>query len=274
MIHRIEDITDPRLDDYRNLIDGEQRRERRGFIAEGRFVVRTLLMASRFRARSVLVTDAALESLRDARGVAESADPGFPVLVLSQSAMNSVVGFDIHRGCLAAGDRGSSLAAADVVRGALGRPVVVLEGVNNHDNIGSIFRNAGAFDVGGVLMDAGCVDPLYRKAIRVSMGGTLRVPFAVCEGEDWRSRLRALHTEGYTVLALTPGAGAVDIREFGGMRAMPERVALLFGAEGDGLSAGALAAADERVRIPIVAGVDSLNVAAAAAVALHRFSRV
>ncbi len=274
MIQRLEDIADPRLDDYRNLTDTGQRRGRGAFIAEGRFVVRTLLTASRFRARSVLVTDAALESLRDVLEAAETAMPGLGVYVLGQSAMSAVVGFDIHRGCLAVGERGIGLTGAEVVSGAGGRPVVVLEGVNNHDNIGSVFRNAGAFDVGGVLLDGSCVDPLYRKAIRVSMGGTLRVPFAVFEEEDWRARLGVVRAAGYTVLALTPNAGAVDIREFGGARPMPERVAVMLGAEGDGLSAAALGAADAMVRIPIVPGVDSLNVSVAGAIALHRFGRV
>ncbi|MBL8745631.1 MAG: RNA methyltransferase [Phycisphaerae bacterium] len=268
MIQRIDDISDPRLDDYRNLIDGE----RCAFIAEGRFVVRTLLTASRFRARSVLVTDAALESLRDVLEAASAAVPTLPVLVLGQAEMNRVVGFDIHRGCLAAGDRGERLTVEETVRKAFGRPIVILEGVNNHDNIGSIFRNAGAFGVGGVVMDRGCVDPLYRKAIRVSMGGTLRVPFAHFGDEGWPERLASLREAGYSVLALTPRLSAVNIHEFGASRPLPKRAAVMFGSEGVGLSEQALAAADVHVRIPIVPGVDSLNVAAAAAIALHRLA--
>lgn len=276
MIQRINDIEDPRLDDYRNLTNSEKRgnqRERGTFIAEGRYVVRTLLTASRFRARSVLVTDPAYESLRDLLDRAESPS----VFILSQPAMNAVAGFDIHRGCLAVGERGRMMTPTEVVtaaRGARARPIVILEGVNNHDNIGSIFRNAGAFDAGAILLDPGCVDPLYRKAIRVSMGGSLRIPFAEFGMEDWKARLRPLHQAGYTTLALTPDANALDIRAFGSEHPMPEQVALLLGSEGDGLTREALAAADAKVRIPIAPGVDSLNVAATAGIALHRFASI
>lgn len=274
MIEHVENIQDPRLDDYRELMNGGREAGRGVFIAEGRYVVRMLLTVSRLRARSVLLTDVALESLRDAIDPAQAADPSLPVFVLRQDRMNTVVGFDIHRGCLAAGDRGAGLSAGTLVADAGGRPLIVLEGVNNHDNIGSIFRNAGAFGVGGVLLDDGCVDPLYRKAIRVSMGGVLRVPFATLQRGRWEERFADLKKAGYSVLALSTAAEAVDIREFGASRAIPARVALLLGAEGPGLSEAALAAADERVRIPMAAGVDSLNVAAAGAIALHRFARV
>lgn len=270
MIQRIEDITDPRLDGYRNLADGGTRRERGTFIAEGRYVVRTLLTASRFRPRSVLVTDPAFESLRDLLEGPESP----AVFILTQPAMNAVAGFDIHRGCLAVGERGRVMTPAEAVAVTRGRPLLLLEGVNNHDNIGSIFRNAGAFDAGAVLIDPGCVDPLYRKAIRVSMGGSLRVPFAEFGTEDWKARLGPLREAGYTTLALTPDPDAIDIRAFGSSHPTPERIALMLGAEGDGLSGDALSAADAKVRIPIAPGVDSLNVAAAAGIAMHRFAKV
>lgn len=270
MIVRLEDPDDPRLDDYRNLTDASLRHDRGVFIAEGRLVVRTLLSASRYRPRSLLLTDAAMESLRDVVPPEDGAGP--PVYIIGQDAMNRVAGFNIHRGCLAAGERGRDLSPADVLHASAGRTIVVIEGVNNHDNIGGVFRNAAAFGAGGVLLDRGCVDPLYRKAIRVSMGGVLRVPFACFDQPEWGPRLAPLRAAGYAVLALTPGPDAINIREFGSTRPLPERVALMLGAEGEGLSKHALAAADARVRISIVECIDSLNVAAAAGIALHWFA--
>lgn len=276
MIERIDHIADPRLDDYRNLTDGQMRARRAGFVVEGRLNVRTLLSASRFRPRSILVTDAALESLRDVvdGGGAFGSRP--PVYLAPQDLVNQVAGFHVHRGCLAVADRGLPMTLGDVLRGAGAGPatLVVLESVNNHDNVGGVFRNAAAFGAAGVVLSRGCVDPLYRKAVRVSMGGVLRVPFAVANEAAAAAWLEPIRAAGFTLVALSPAAGAIDIGEFGSARPIPGRVALMLGAEGAGLSAEARESANLIARIPIVPGVDSLNVAAASAVALHRFARL
>jgi tRNA G18 (ribose-2'-O)-methylase SpoU len=172
--------------------------------------------------------------------------------------LSQVVGFRVTRGVLASADRppppevGALLAAA--------RRVVVLEALNDFENLGALFRNAAAFGVDAVLLDPQCADPLYRRSVRVSMGHVLQVPFAVLPGA-WPGSLARL--DGFTTVALTPGGSTL-------LRAVPplERWAVLLGAEGPGLTDGALARADLRVRIPMAAGVDSLNVATAAAVAL------
>jgi tRNA G18 (ribose-2'-O)-methylase SpoU len=255
---RVDDPADPRLADYRDLKDGELRRRRGIFIAEGRQVVRRLLAGARFRARSVLVSEAVLGDLGDVVD-------GVPVYVVPEAAVKAVVGFNFHRGCLAAGERGEALSAEDILGGRL---LLVLEHMTNPDNVGGAFRNAMAFGADGVLLSPGCCDPLYRKTIRVSMGGALRVPFAALS--DWPAALDRLRDAGFTVIALTPDGG-VDIGEI--ERPLPERIALLLGAEGEGLSAGARAAADLEVAIPMATGNHSLNVAVAAGIALHRFAR-
>ncbi len=163
-VERVRDVDDPRLADYRDLRDGERRRRDRTFIAESRQVVRRLLGGSRFRARSVLAAEAAAEDLRDVL------TGGLPVYVAPEATLQRVVGFNIHRGCLAVGERGAELALDGLLDA---RVLLVLEGVTNPDNIGGAFRNAMAFGVGGVVLAPRCSDPLYRKAIRVSMGGTL-----------------------------------------------------------------------------------------------------
>ncbi len=256
----ITDPDDPRLEVYRDLKDADAKRRHGVFIAEGRFIVRTLLAGSRFRVRSVFVTPAARASIADALAGRRA-----PVYETAQEVMNQVVGFDLHRGCLAVGERGEPMAPPEV----LGRPgpVVVLEGVNNHDNVGGIFRNAAAFGAAGVLLAAGCVDPLYRKAIRVSMGAALRLPFA--ELDDWPGGLEAVRASGRAVAALTPAADAVDLDEWDAGDASLARAAWVLGAEGPGLTRRAMERADARVRIPITEAVDSLNVASASAVALH-----
>lgn len=279
MIERIDDIADPRLDDYRNLTDGHLRDHRGVFIAEGRLIVRTLLAGSRFRPRSVLVTGAAFESLRDLIDPLDQSAPadGPRVFLSGQKVVDAVAGFHVHRGCLAVAERGNPPTVEDLLGTIPSTPsvVVVLEDLLNHDNVGAVFRNASAFGLassGAVLLSAGCVDPLYRKAVRVSMGGVLRVPFARFAPAQWPGGLRLLKNKGYTVMALTPSKDALDIREFGAERPIPDRLALLIGAEGPGLTDDALAASDIRVRIPIAPGVDSLNAATACGIALHRFS--
>ena len=260
-VEHVRDVDDPRLADYRELRDGARRRRDGTFIAESRQVVRRLLGASRFRARSVLATEAAAEDLRDLLA------DGLPVYVAPEATLQRVVGFNFHRGCLAVGERGAEPALEGLLDA---RALLVLEGVTNPDNIGGVFRNAMAFGAGGVLLAPGCSDPLYRKAIRVSMGGTLVVPFA--RAAPWPEALARLRQRGFTVVALTPD-GSADIDELGTRRPVPERVALLVGAEGEGLSPATRAAADLAVRIRMAGRGQSLNVATASAIALHRLAR-
>ena len=258
----IADVADPRLDDYRNIPDPELLRERGIFIAEGRHVVRRLLESTRFRTRSLLLTSPAHTSLEDV--LAHKSD--VPVYVVGPDVMNAVAGFHIHRGCLAVGERPQHVPWRNLVRDA--RLVVVLERVSNADNVGGIFRNAAAFGVEAVLLGPACADPLYRKTIRTSMAASLRVPFA--RFDEWPADLQHLRASGFTLIALAPGVeqpfSAADV-------AQPERAAFLLGHEGEGLSREALEAADVRARIRMTDGVDSLNVATAAAIALYEWSR-
>jgi tRNA G18 (ribose-2'-O)-methylase SpoU len=249
----VDDAADPRLDDFRSLTDADVRPDRRGVvIAEGINVVQRLAR-SPYRMRAVLGVRDRIETLRP---VLEPLD--VPAYAVDKWLLSDVVGFRVTRGVLASADRGAPRAAAELLRDA--RRVAVLEGLNDFENLGSLFRNAAAFGLDAVLLDPRCADPLYRRSVRVSMGHVLRVPFAVLPG-PWPDSLRLLR--GFTVLAMTPDASAVPLREVDA----PARWAVLLGAEGPGLSTAALTAADLRVRIPMAAGVDSLNVATAAAVA-------
>jgi tRNA G18 (ribose-2'-O)-methylase SpoU len=263
----IEDPEDPRLADYREIRDAERRRRDGTFIAEGRLVVRRLLAAGRYRVRSALVTPPALLALGETLGAA-----GVPTYLVRQDIVEAVVGMEFHHGCLAAGERGAEPEAEAVLAGTLRPRLMVLEGLGDSSNVGALFRNALAFGVGAVFLAPGTADPLYRKAIRVSSGATVALPFA--RFADWPRDLERLRDAGYTVLALTPRAEAVDIGLLGAGRPLPARLALLLGTEGRGLSAEALAAADLQVRIPMAPEMDSLNVAAAGAVALYWLSRI
>lgn len=266
-VETVEDPEDPRLADYREIRDAERRRRDGTFIAEGRQVVRRLLSARRYRVRSALVTPPALHALGEALAAA-----GVPTYLVRQDVVEAVVGMEFHHGCLAAGERGAEPTAEAVLAEVLSERLVVLEGLGDSSNVGALFRNALAFGVGAVFLAPGTADPLYRKAIRVSSGATVALPFARLA--DWPRDLGRLRDVGYTVLALTPRADAVDIGELGAGRPLPARLALLLGTEGRGLSAEALAAADLQVRIPMAPEMDSLNVAAAGAVALHWLSRI
>jgi tRNA G18 (ribose-2'-O)-methylase SpoU len=264
---RIDDPVDPRLADYRDLRSPTRAAERGVFIVESRSVVRCLL-ASRFRVRSILVTAPALESLGDA--LVARGEPAL-VYVAAPDVVRTVVGFDFHRGCLAAGEREPAPVAATLLAPPGRRFLVVLEAIANPDNVGGIFRNALALGADGVLLAPGCADPLYRKAIRVSAGGTLAVPFV--QVAAWPAALADVRAAGFTLIALITRRDAVDIAAFGATRPVPARAALLLGNEGEGLSAGARAAADVEVTIPMAAGVDSLNVATASGIALDRLAR-
>lgn len=265
----IDDAGDPRVADFFRLNDPELRRRRERpeaggdggfFVAEGTLVIRQLLR-SPYAVRSVVVTASALAKLEgDLVGV------DAPVYVVSQDVMGALTGFHFHRGALASAGRGRPATLDEAVAGA--DLVVVTEGVNDNENLGGLFRNAGAFGAGAVVLDHTSADPLYRRSVRVSMGQVLRVPFARVDVAA--DAVRALQDRAFEVLALTPAANADDVATV----ATRPRQALLVGAEGPGLTAASLAAADRRVRIPMAAGVDSLNVATAAAVALHRLARL
>jgi tRNA G18 (ribose-2'-O)-methylase SpoU len=252
--------SDSRLADYRNVPDPELLSARGVFVAEGRLVVSRLLTASRFDTRSVMVTPPALDSIADA------IDPagGLPVYVVAQALMNTVTGFNMHRGCLAIGVRRAPEPWTQVIEGA--RHVVVLEHVGNADNVGSIFRNAAAFGVGAVLLGPSCADPLYRKAIRTSMGAALSLPFAMAN--PWPDMLAQLKSLGFAVIALTPAEHAEPLGEVAA-RVATARTALVLGHEGEGLSDESLTLATHRARITMATGVDSLNVATSAAIALY-----
>jgi tRNA G18 (ribose-2'-O)-methylase SpoU len=228
--------------------------ERGCFIVEGPLAIERL-EESPYRARAFLLTPKMAERLGPVVGGAEA-----PVYVADPEVLAATVGFDLHRGAVASAQRPEP-ATWRTVAGA--PALLVVEGVNDHENLGALFRNAAAFGVGGVLLDPTCADPLYRRCVRVSMGHVLRIPFARLE--PWPS---ALHELDATVIALAP-SGEADLASVGA----PERLALLVGAEGPGLTGAALATARLRVRIPMADGADSLNVATAAAVALHHLRR-
>lgn len=263
MLIPVNDPDDPRIALYRGASDPELLRDHHAFIAEGRFVVRRLIADSYMRTRSILVTAAALESMRD---VLAKTSAELPVFVVSRGVIESVTGFNLHRGCLAVGERPVAADPAAVLDRE--GPVVILEQVSNPDNVGGVFRNAAALGGSAVLLSPGCGDPLYRKTIRTSMGASLVLPFA--SFDEWPGGLEALRAAGVHLVALTPSATAVDIDD-AATTLRRRRLALLLGNEGSGLSRAALARADAHVRIPMRAGTDSLNVAAASAIALHVF---
>jgi tRNA G18 (ribose-2'-O)-methylase SpoU len=255
----IASIDDPRLAAYRTLADPAALIRSGLLVAEGRLVVRRLLVGGRFAVHSILVTSAARQWLADVL----IDEGGVPVFVVEQGVMNAVAGFNIHRGCLALAERPAcaTLTAADL--GAASR-VLVLEGVNNPDNIGGLFRSAAAFGVNLVVLGPGCSDPWYRKAIRTSMAATLQVPFVAAGA--WPDGLDLLRGHGFALVALSPARDATAIED---MPRNASKLALLVGAEGEGLSPAALAHADHVVRIAMTPGVDSLNVTVAASIALH-----
>jgi tRNA G18 (ribose-2'-O)-methylase SpoU len=252
---RIDDPTDPRIADYVGLADPDLRRrveaERGFFIAESPFVLESLVRSGR-RIRSVLVTPGQHDALAP---LLESVDA--PVYVAPREVLRRVVGFDLHRGAVAAADRWPLPTVASTLRDA--HHIAVLQKVNDHENLGALFRNAAAFGIDAVLLDPECSDPLYRRTVRVSIGHVLRVPWTRVASLD------EICAAGFTTIALTPRVDAVAIGDL----AWPPRSAVLLGAEGPGLRDDWLAASDVRVRIPMHGAVDSLNVATAAAVAFY-----
>ena len=265
MIERIERLDDTRIAAYRDVPDPELVRSRGLFIAEGRFVVRRVIEDSRWHVQSVLVSDAARRSLQPAL---DAIAHRVPVYVCAAADFPGVTGYNIHRGCLALVKRPAALSPETLVETA--RTIAVLEGLTNADNVGGIFRNAAAFGVDGVLLSPTCCDPFYRKAIRTSMASVLRVPFA--RADAWPEELLRLRADGFTIAALTPREPSETLTAFAA-DARPERIALVVGTEGTGLTAAVEALADRRVRIPIADGVDSLNVAVAVGIALYAMTR-
>jgi tRNA G18 (ribose-2'-O)-methylase SpoU len=266
MFTDVDDPDDSRLDDFRDLNSVDRRPDLpsgKGLvIAEGVLVVRRML-ASRFRPHALLGTDRRLAELED-----DLVGCAVPVYRTSAEVMAQVVGFHLNRGVLAAARRVAEPSVAEVVAGA--RTVAVLEGVNDHENLGSIFRNAAGLGVDSVIFGSGCADPLYRRAVRVSMGHALLVPFA--RATRWPADLKELRHKGFRLMAMTPQGAACDLP--GAMTAArDERVAVLVGAEGPGLTPAALRLSDVRVRIPMSRGTDSLNVATAAALAFYERAR-
>ena len=247
---------DPRLEGYRQLA----RRPREGvFVAEGRLLVERLLVAPGFRARSLLGTPAAIDGLHAC--LRDLAEPP-PIYVADPATLDAVVGFDFHRGCLALGEP-VGLPSLDALLASAGRQLlVVLDEVTNPENVGAVFRNAAAFGAGGVVLSAGSADPLYRKALRVSMGAALAVPFA--RATSWPDALTSIRAAGFTLIALTPDAPDT-IAALG----CPPRAALVIGAEGTGLGRATREAADVAIAIPMASATGSLNVATAAAIALY-----
>jgi tRNA G18 (ribose-2'-O)-methylase SpoU len=261
---RVESADDGRLAGYRAVSEPELARNQGLFVAEGRLVVRRLLESSAAVPRSVLVTESAHRSLADLL----RARPDLDVFETPQAVMNELTGFNMHRGCLALAER-PPLPPWEHLATHASR-LVVLEGVGDADNIGSSFRCAAAFGVGGILLGPGCADPLYRKAIRTSMAATLLMPFALAE--PWPDVLAALQFRGWHVVGLTPAADQEPLWE-AASGARHRRTALVFGHEGAGLTHAALAACNVLARIPMAAGVDSLNVAVSVGVALYELSR-
>jgi tRNA G18 (ribose-2'-O)-methylase SpoU len=261
-IIRIDDPADPRVAPYLSIRERDLAGRQGRFIAEGKVVLNVLFSAARFEAESALVLENRLRGLEDTLRLAPAS---MPVYTASQAVMDAIAGFHIHRGILAIGrkrvaDTPEALIAS-LPEHAL---AVVLVGLSNHDNVGAIFRNAAAFGADAVLLDETCCDPLYRKAIRVSVGAALKVPFAVAA--DAGSLVALLDAAGFSQVALSP-SGAADIRS----ASRPDRLALYLGTEGDGLPDGLLSRL-KTVRIAMAEGFDSLNVAAASAIALHHFS--
>ena len=262
----VEDLDDERLSDYRHLREPNTRaRVERGagiFTVEG-WLSLEALAESPYPVRSALVA-------RQHAARAESiVAPDVPIYAIPESALEQVTGVHFHRGVVGVAERPAPLDPAAVVAGA--RRLLVLEGVNDYENLGSLFRNASAFGVDAVLLDPTTADPLYRRTTRVSLGHVLRVPFARVEREAWPAILGDLRGDGTSVLALTPAADATPLATVAAQ--LPDRVAVLVGAEGPGLTSEAMAWADLRVRIPMTPRTDSVNVATAAAIALAALYR-
>jgi tRNA G18 (ribose-2'-O)-methylase SpoU len=258
----IEDPGDPRIEAYRDIRERDLVGRRGLFVAEGEVVLRHLVEGRRFRPVSVLVHTKHLPKLEP---LLQRLDPAVPVFHAGQEVLDAITGFPIHRGILGLGARDRPPGASELLAGLPPRALVLsLHGLANHDNVGAIFRNAAAFGADAVILDERCCDPLYRKALRVSVGAALIVPFARLEsGADV---LALLEAHGIEPVALTPRG-----RERLSDLARPERVAVLLGPEGPGLGEALISGA-RSVRIPMAGGFDSLNVATTCGIVLHQLT--
>lgn len=256
----ITDPTDPRIAAFREVRERDLVGREGLFIAEGEVVLRHLVRSRRHEPLAVLLAQKRAEALAEMLADLPS---GVPVYTAGQDVLDAIAGFHIHRGILALGRRAPEPDAAALLAGLPERALVlVLHGIANHDNIGGIFRNAAAFGVDAVLVDATSCDPLYRKALRVSVGGVLRVPFTRIAAEV--DPINLLTEAGFEPLALSP-TGATDLKD---LRVAGGRVAVLLGAEGPGLP-GELLDRARTVAIPMASGFDSLNVAVTSGIVLH-----
>jgi tRNA G18 (ribose-2'-O)-methylase SpoU len=270
-IHRLTSADDDRLSDYTSLTDVALRSKHEPakglYIAESSTVIRRAVAAGH-RPRSLLMAEKWLPDLTDLLNrVGAGEDGDVPVYVAEPEVLEAITGFHLHRGALAAMHRPPLLGVHDLLASARGgagaRRVAVLEDIVDHTNVGAIFRSAAGLGVDAVLVSPRCADPLYRRSVRVSMGTVFQVPWTRLT--SWPGGLADLRDDGFTVAALALADDAVTLDDLAGRA--PERLALVLGTEGDGLSRGAVGAADVVVRIPMAGGVDSLNVAAASAVA-------
>lgn len=255
----VDDPDDPRIAAYRDVRERDLVGREGLFVAEGEVVLRVLSRSTRHRAQSLLLAERRVAALQP---ILDALPEGTPVYTAAQPVLDAITGFHIHRGVLAVARR-SDATGADALLGSLAADalVVALFGIGNHDNMGGLFRNAAAFGAAAVLLDQGCCDPLYRKAIRVSVGASLSVPYARLEpGVDG---LDLLARHGFTPLALSP-AGETPLAAL----RRPSRPALMLGAEGPGLPEGMLRRA-RTVSIPMAGAFDSLNVATTCGIALH-----
>ena len=257
----VDDLDDPRLADYRHLREPNVRArvERNAgiFTVEGWLSLEALV-------ESPYVMRSALVAAQHAARAQSIVDPAVPIYAIAESALEHVTGVHFHRGIVGVAARPAPVTADAVLDGA--RRILILEGVNDYENLGALFRNASAFGVDAVLLDPTTADPFYRRATRVSLGHVLRVPFARVEPDAWPTILSDLRHDGMTVLALTPAADATPLGTV--LEQVSDHVAVLVGAEGPGLSSEAITSADHRVRIPMTPGTDSVNVATSAAIAL------
>lgn len=286
---RIDDPRDPRLDDFRNLNASDKKSGEQLIIAEGTLVVPRLL-ASPYPTRAVVGFPGKLRAIEEELSRSLSGDDAtFSVFEVSREVLKEVAGFDMHRGLVASADRlpastATGAAGTSAVEAVLDHleetpdasgVIAVLEGVGDHENIGSIFRNAAGLNVDAVLFGAATADPLYRRSVRVSMGHVLRLPWARFPGTTttWQRDLELLQRRGYEVVALTPAGDVTLCEATEAARGRGKKVAVMVGAEGPGLTEHAMRAADVRASIPMARGTDSLNVATAAAIAFYEAVR-
>ncbi len=261
-IVEIADPADPRIDAYRDIRERDLVGRRGLFVAEGRVVLAMLLASRAYRPLSLLIATQRVERLTS---LLEQVPEGVPTYAAPQAVLDGIAGFALHRGILAIGERIETPDAESLLARLPARAtILVLSAIANHDNVGGLFRNAAAFGADAVLLDAECCDPLYRKAIRVSVGAVLSVPFARLKRDEDVIELLARHN--FEALALSPN-GKTKLADL----LLPQRAAVLLGAEGPGLSEDILARATT-VRIPMAPGFDSLNVATTGGIMLHHLT--